>query len=174
MPDDLNKKQENPFLRKEEEIRKEEFSDQKSEAPKSPEQGESFDSKKTDDKIEEILKEGELGQGNIVNVGNKRSENSSREKKIEKILESDMDSIYLEMRPEKRMEFKKLGEETSMKINQMIDSGKIKFKKVVNLIKKWLSIVPGINKFFLEQEAKLKTDEIMKMAKKSEDIEDIF
>jgi len=31
------------------------------------------------------------------------------------------------------------------------------------LIKKWLLLIPGVNKYFLEQEAKIKADEIVKM-----------
>ena len=37
--------------------------------------------------------------------------------------------------------------------------------KIIDVIKKWLSIIPGINKFFLEQEAKIKTDKIMELKK---------
>ena len=44
-----------------------------------------------------------------------------------------------------------------------MDKAKLKVKKVVNLIKKWLTMIPGVNKFFLEQEAKIKTDEIVKL-----------
>jgi len=27
----------------------------------------------------------------------------------------------------------------------------------------WLKLIPGVNKFFLEQEAKIKTDEVLKL-----------
>ena len=88
-----------------------------------------------------------------------------REVKIEKILEDDLGDIYKKMTPDKQREFKVRGEETARKINVMIDAGKVKVKKVIELIKKWLALIPGINKFFLEQEAKIKADEIIKNTK---------
>ena len=164
MPDDINKKQEQPFLNQGPEVKKEDFNP-KIEIPHSPEQQENSEEKKSEEISEEKedQKEGELGQGSIIATSAQRQTQSEREKAIEKILENDMDDIYLGMRPEDREEFKTVGEKTVKQINQMIADGKLKFKKVIELIKKWLLVVPGMNRFFLEQEAKLKTDEIMKM-----------
>jgi len=87
----------------------------------------------------------------------------AREKEIEKTLESGLEDIYMNMPEEKRLEFKKVGEETAGKINKLLEQTRVNAKKIVNLIKKWLLLIPGINKFFLEQEAKIKTDRIMKL-----------
>lgn len=87
-----------------------------------------------------------------------------RRKKIEKILEKDLEDIYTKMSPEKQMEFAQAGEETSRKINELLGQGRVRVKKIIDLIRKWLSLIPGVNKFFLEQEAKIKTDEIIKNA----------
>lgn len=86
-----------------------------------------------------------------------------REKKIEKILEKDLADIYVNLPADKKSEFKKLGEETADQINNLLDKTKIKIKEVINLIRKWLMVIPGINKFFLEQEVKIKADEIIKL-----------
>src|SRR3989339_255318 len=88
-----------------------------------------------------------------------------REKKIEEVLAQDLDEFYLSMGEEKRMEFKVVGEKTARTINTMIETGKVHAKKIIELIRKWLSIVPGINKFFVEQQAKIKTDKIMQIKK---------
>lgn len=69
------------------------------------------------------------------------------------------------MSPNKREEFRVKGEETTKKINELLGQTKIKVKKIINLIKAWLKIIPGVNKFFLEQETKLKTDKILKIKK---------
>jgi len=90
-----------------------------------------------------------------------RKHREERKKKIEKVLAEDLDEIYLSMAPDKQMEFKRVGEETANKINDLLDKTKVKVKKIIGLIKKWLSIIPGVNKFFLEQEAKIKADEII-------------
>jgi len=88
-----------------------------------------------------------------------------REKEIERVLEQDLEDFYLSMGEEKRMEFKISGEKTARAINTMIETGKLQAKKIIELIRQWLSIVPGINKFFVEQQTKIKTDKIMQMKK---------
>src|SRR3989339_691578 len=88
----------------------------------------------------------------------------SETEKQEKI-DQDLDEFYLSMGEEKRMEFKVVGEKTARTINTMIETGKVHAKKIIELIRKWLSIVPGINKFFVEQQAKIKTDKIMQIKK---------
>lgn len=88
---------------------------------------------------------------------------AARQKEIEKALEAGLEEIYLHMSPEKQKEFARAGEETSREINNLLSRAKIKVKKIIELIKKWLSLIPGVNKFFLEQEAKIKADEILKI-----------
>jgi len=88
-----------------------------------------------------------------------------RGKQIENFLARDLEDIYLAMPLEKQVEFRKAGEETATKINKLMEKTKIKMNKIVDLIKKWLLIIPGINRFFLEQETKIKTDQIMKLKK---------
>jgi len=83
---------------------------------------------------------------------------------IENILSDDLTDMFLKMPPDKQMAFKKAGEETAQKIKVMLDEGKFKARKVVDLIKDWLKMIPGVNKFFLEQEAKIKTDKILLVA----------
>ena len=56
------------------------------------------------------------------------------------------------------------GEETANEISAMIRNFKVKVGKVLKLIRDWLHTIPGVNRFFLEQEAKIKTDNILEMA----------
>jgi hypothetical protein len=86
-----------------------------------------------------------------------------REKQIENILAKDMEEMYINMDPAKQQEFKREGEKTAREISSLLEKAKVKVKKIIGLIKKWLSIIPGINKFFLEQESKIKADEILKI-----------
>jgi hypothetical protein len=86
--------------------------------------------------------------------------------KIEDILEEDLEEIYFKMPPEKQAEFNKEGEKTATKIALIMQGVNIKVKKILELIRNWLKIIPGINKFFLEQEAKIKTDKIIDLKDK--------
>jgi len=85
---------------------------------------------------------------------------------IENILSENLQDLYLTMTPAQRMQFKQKGEETASKIEIIIKSVKVKVKEILNLIRDWLKIIPGINKFFFEQEAKIKTDRILDLREK--------
>jgi len=82
---------------------------------------------------------------------------------IENILEADLEDIYFKMDQDTQEIFKKKGEEATQQIMKLIKETKITFGKVFKLIFGWLKIIPGANKFFLEQEAKIKADKIMKI-----------
>lgn len=79
---------------------------------------------------------------------------------IEDVLEEDMTDLFLTMSPADQQKFKEKGEETVSQIREMIAKAHLKTKKVFHLIKSWLKLIPGVNRFFLEQEAKIKTDKI--------------
>jgi len=83
--------------------------------------------------------------------------------RIESILSEHLDELYLLMTPEQQMAFRVKGEETASKIDKLLKDVKVKVKEILNLIKDWLKLLPGINKFFLEQEAKIKTDRLLNM-----------
>ena len=89
-----------------------------------------------------------------------------RSKQVESILEVNLSDVFKRLTPEEQQEFKKKGEETSELINSLLDNAKVKTKKILLLIKEWLRMIPGVNKFFIEQLAKSKLDEIMKLKNK--------
>ena len=117
------------------------------------------DRKEVLDQIEEFGK----GQGARAQASDVQARQKAREKEIEKVLADDLGEVYLNMPLDKQQEFKKEGEVTAQEINTLLSKAKIKVKKIVDLIRKWLSIIPGVNKYFLEQETKIKADEIVKM-----------
>jgi len=81
-------------------------------------------------------------------------------KGIEDILADDLTDLYLALPEERRTEFKTRGEEVALKITQMARAGQVKVRKILDLIRGWLRLIPGVNRFFLEQEAKIKADKI--------------
>ncbi len=94
------------------------------------------------------------------------SPQAERAAQIEQILEEDLSSVYFNLPEDKREAFRYKGEQTAQEIGTLLDSTKIKVKKIISLIKTWLLLIPGVNKFFLEQEAKLKADRIIKLNEK--------
>jgi hypothetical protein len=83
--------------------------------------------------------------------------------KIESILSEHLDDLYLMMTPQQQLAFREKGEETAGKIATLLQGAKVKIREILNLIRDWLKLLPGINKFFLEQEAKIKTDRILNL-----------
>ncbi len=86
-------------------------------------------------------------------------------KRIEEILEENLGDVYLKMTPPEQKIFKEKGEEAASRIRILVQQIKIRVKDILELIKKWLSFIPGVNKYFLEQETKIKTDKILDIAK---------
>lgn len=81
---------------------------------------------------------------------------------IESVLAEGMESFFLGLSPQKQMEFKIEGEKAARSIQQAVHTRTTRIKDIVRLIINWLKSLPGINRFFLEQEAKIKADKIMK------------
>ncbi len=94
------------------------------------------------------------------------SSQSKVEKDIEGILAKGLDNTFLSMDTATQQEFKKKGEETSKAIVLILQSAKVKVKKIINLIVSWLRIIPKVNKYYIEQEAKIKAEEIILKYKK--------
>jgi len=106
------------------------------------------------------------GEGGIAIGSKMQNFQQKRAQEIDNILAEGLHEVFLKMDPKKQKEFKQQGEETVIKINKLLDKTKIKVSAIIELIKKWLKIIPGVNKFFLEQEAKIKADRIMKIKNK--------
>ena len=82
---------------------------------------------------------------------------------IENIMEAGLEEAFKELSPIEQQEFKIKGEQTAIEIRTLMKSTRVKVKKVFRLLFEWLKMLPGINRFFLEQEAKIKTDKILSL-----------
>lgn len=111
-------------------------------------------------------KSGEASSGPGASTGSSVPSYIQRGQDIDKILADGLEDIFVSLPPEKQKEFKEEGEVTVSKINTILETGKAKIKTIVDLIRRWLSIIPGVNRFFLEQEAKIKADKIIKLKDK--------
>lgn len=89
-----------------------------------------------------------------------------REIQIDACLSEGLNETFLAMTPDKQKLFKEEGEVTVKKINILLDATKVNVSKIVKLIKHWLGLITGINRFFLDQEAKIKADKIVRIKNK--------
>lgn len=82
-------------------------------------------------------------------------------RRIEKILEEDLIPLYTELTPDQKKVFRAEGEKSAVAIETMMQKTKVKVSVLIGIIRHWLALLPGVNRFFLEQEAKIKVDKIL-------------
>ncbi len=87
------------------------------------------------------------------------------QKNVENILQEDMLDLYKELSPIEQQQFKIKGEETAKAISQIVRAMQVKIQDIINLIKDWLKVIPGVKNYFVEQEAKIKAEKILKLQK---------
>lgn len=90
---------------------------------------------------------------------------------IESIMSFGLDDAFKALTPVQQQEFKIKGEATAREIRRMLTHTRVKIKKIFALIVEWLKLLPGINKFYLEQEAKIKTDKLMSLHEQQKHME---
>lgn len=86
-------------------------------------------------------------------------------RRVEQVMEEGIADAYRELTPVQQQEFKIKGEETAWKIRELFKKTHLKVKEIFRLLVEWLRMLPGINKFFIEQEAKIKADKILSLKK---------
>lgn len=99
----------------------------------------------------------------LAEISNLQKAQREKQRQIEKVMEDNLEQVYLSLTPLEQTRFKVRGEKTAAQINDLLEKGKATVKNIIDLLKKWLSAIPGVNKYFLEQEAKIKADKIMEM-----------
>ena len=99
----------------------------------------------------------------ISTQSNTDSQDDINLKKVEDILSQGMENVFLSMDAHTQEVFRIEGEKTAKKINSLMQKAKIKVSELISLIGNWLKIIPRVNKYYLEQEAKIKADAIMKI-----------
>ncbi|MFA6426933.1 MAG: hypothetical protein WCW16_00595 [Candidatus Magasanikbacteria bacterium] len=111
-----------------------------------------------DDRISSLKQKLRLKKKKITQIPRVRDELTVR---VEEVMQEGLADAYRELTPIQQQEFKIKGEETAWQIRQLLKETHIKIKEIFRLLLEWLKMLPGINRFFLEQEAKIKADKII-------------
>lgn len=93
-------------------------------------------------------------------------EKSPMVQKVEGVLEQDLEDLYKDLSEAEKVIFKQKGEETASVIVQILQGAKIRAKHLFEAIVAWLKYLPGVSASYIVQEAKIKTDQLMKLVKK--------
>lgn len=133
---------------------------------------ENLESPETLDKEGSPVREEKLSE--TINVSQSKSDigepgidtsKSPLHQEIESILESDLEDVYFSLDEQHQEMFRSRGEETASHIIKLLETGKATLKKIIKLISNWLKVIPGVSKFFVAQEAKIKADKILEINK---------
>lgn len=84
-------------------------------------------------------------------------------KAVETILEENLQAVFNTLDPEQQKEFKRQGEVAARTIAGLMSAVKFKVKEITRAIIQWLRFIPGVSNFFVEQEAKIKTDKLIEL-----------
>lgn len=87
-------------------------------------------------------------------------------REVESILEDGLQDAFSALTPVQQQEFKIKGEAVAFEIRDLLKGTRLKVRKVFMVIFDWLKMLPGINRFFLQQEAKIKVDKIVALHEK--------
>lgn len=82
---------------------------------------------------------------------------------VETILEENLQAVFKSLDANQQIEFKSRGEATTRKIVELMSAVKFKVKEITQAIVRWLRFIPGVSDFFVEQEAKIKTDKLIEL-----------
>lgn len=84
---------------------------------------------------------------------------------VEQALETGLGEMVDRLPDAAKERFTAKGKEIAMQLTKSIYAGVPQSRMVVDLVKAWLLTLPSVNKYFLEQEAKIRTDAIITLAR---------
>lgn len=87
---------------------------------------------------------------------------------VENKLSDGLWDAYKSMDPGLRARFKAEGERIAAVARDGIVSGRLATEKILDMIVKWLRMIPRVDRWFLVQDAKLKTDAIVRMSEQKD------
>lgn len=89
-------------------------------------------------------------------------------KQIESVLSEGLHDIFVALPPAEQQKFKVAGELAAREVSGLLAQVKVKLDAVIAVLRRWLSTLPGVNKFFVEQEAKIKAEKLVRLVAKEE------
>jgi hypothetical protein len=89
------------------------------------------------------------------------SAEEQRLQEIESVLSDGLQDIYKTLPPVEKQRFKIEGEKAAKEVAGLLSQVKVKVQQIISVIRRWLLVMPGVNKFFIEQEAKIKAERLL-------------
>ncbi|PIR66786.1 MAG: hypothetical protein COU51_02110 [Parcubacteria group bacterium CG10_big_fil_rev_8_21_14_0_10_36_14] len=151
-----------------------ELSSQEVPVDKKVEQKEGFEpilEKKLESEAETLKETKKLNAGSPVGVVQDEILHDEELIEIKGILSEDILGLFKQMSSLRQQVFRRRGEDIAIKIKLTMQKTRVKASDIFELIKNWLKMIPRLSLYFLEQEAKIKTDKILGLKKDGQAIE---
>ena len=85
------------------------------------------------------------------------------QQEIEHVLEEGLADLYRSLTPPAQQQFKERGEVAALQLSSILQRVKFKLSDILKVVREWLQSIPGLNKYFVEQTAKIKADKLLKL-----------
>lgn len=85
---------------------------------------------------------------------------------IEEVLAEGLKDIFSALPAVEQQKFKIAGEQAAREVQGLLGQVKVQVGKIIEVIRRWLGSLPAVNKFFIEQEAKIKAQKLVSLANK--------
>jgi hypothetical protein len=85
------------------------------------------------------------------------------QKRVEQVLEEGLGDIYQKLDPATQAKFRHEGEVTAQRVTELLKQAAVKVVEVLRVIRRWLAMLPGVSDLFIESQAKLKAEKLMKL-----------
>lgn len=82
---------------------------------------------------------------------------------IETVLSEGLHDIFVALPPAEQQKFKIAGELAAREVSGLLGQVKVQVGKIIEVLRRWLGTIPGVNKFFVEQEAKIKAQKLVRL-----------
>ena len=89
------------------------------------------------------------------------TEDEKRVQEVEQILADGLHDLYISLPPTEQQKFKVEGEKAAREVVGLLGQVKVKIDQIISVIRRWLIAIPGVNKFFIEQESKIKAQKLL-------------
>lgn len=84
--------------------------------------------------------------------------------RIESVLSEGLHDIFVALPPVEQQKFKVAGEQAAREVQGLLGQVKVQVGKIIDVLRRWLGTLPGVNKYFVEQEAKIKAQKLVGLA----------
>lgn len=83
------------------------------------------------------------------------------EREIQHILSEDIADLYKQLPQEQKTLVTQEGRVATNRIMDLLRETRVRLKELVSVLRQWLQRIPGLNRFFVEQEARIKATKIL-------------